>query len=81
VVDALERARHDLGARRVHDAGDDHAAWTTAGGLPAYVSLFGRDTLTAAWQAAHVRQPSPWSLTASFGERLEDALSSLLPHR
>jgi glycogen debranching enzyme len=29
-----------------------------------------------------VRQPSPWSLTASFGERLQDALSSLLPaHR
>jgi glycogen debranching enzyme len=26
-----------------------------------------------------VRQPSPWSLTASFGERLKDALMSLLP--
>jgi glycogen debranching enzyme len=26
-----------------------------------------------------VRQPSPWSLTASFGERLKDALVSLLP--
>jgi hypothetical protein len=26
-----------------------------------------------------VRQPSPWSLTATFGERLQDALSSLLP--
>ena len=26
-----------------------------------------------------VRQPSPWSLTATFGERLEDALSSLVP--
>jgi hypothetical protein len=26
-----------------------------------------------------VRQPSPWSLTATFGERLKDALSSLLP--
>ena len=26
-----------------------------------------------------VRQPSPWSLTATFGERLRDALSSLLP--
>jgi glycogen debranching enzyme len=26
-----------------------------------------------------VRQPSPWSLTASFGERLRDALTSLLP--
>jgi hypothetical protein len=26
-----------------------------------------------------VRQPSPWSLTATFGERLRDALASLLP--
>jgi glycogen debranching enzyme len=26
-----------------------------------------------------VRQPSPWSLTAGFGERLKDALTSLLP--
>jgi glycogen debranching enzyme len=26
-----------------------------------------------------VRQPSPWSLTASFGERLKDALTSFLP--
>jgi hypothetical protein len=26
-----------------------------------------------------VRQPSPWSLTTSFGERLKDALTSLLP--
>jgi glycogen debranching enzyme len=28
-----------------------------------------------------IRQPSPWSLTATFGERLQDALSSLLPGR
>jgi hypothetical protein len=26
-----------------------------------------------------LRQPSPWSLTAGFGERLKDALTSLLP--
>lgn len=26
-----------------------------------------------------VRQPSPWSLTAGFGERLKDALMSVLP--
>jgi glycogen debranching enzyme len=26
-----------------------------------------------------LRQPSPWSMTASFGERLKDALTSLLP--
>jgi hypothetical protein len=28
-----------------------------------------------------VRQPSPWSLTATWGERLTDALASLLPGR
>jgi len=28
-----------------------------------------------------VRQPSPWSLTASFAERLRDFLTSLLPGR
>lgn len=28
-----------------------------------------------------VRQPSPWSLTATFGERLQDALTSLVPGR
>jgi hypothetical protein len=26
-----------------------------------------------------VRQPSPWSLTATFGERLKDVLVSFLP--
>jgi hypothetical protein len=26
-----------------------------------------------------LRQPSPWSLTSRFGERLRDALMSLLP--
>ena len=26
-----------------------------------------------------IRQPSPWSLTAGFGERLKDALVSLIP--
>jgi hypothetical protein len=26
-----------------------------------------------------IRQPSPWSLTASFAERLKDALTSMLP--
>jgi len=28
-----------------------------------------------------IRQPSPWSLTASFAERLKDVLTSLLPGR
>jgi len=28
-----------------------------------------------------LRQPSPWSLTAGWGERVKDAIESLLPHR
>lgn len=28
-----------------------------------------------------LRQPSPWSLTAGFAERVKDALTSLLPGR
>jgi hypothetical protein len=28
-----------------------------------------------------LRQPTPWSLTATFAERLKDALTSLLPGR
>ena len=28
-----------------------------------------------------IRQPSPWSLTADWGERVKDAVSSLLPRR
>jgi glycogen debranching enzyme len=52
VVSALRQARCDLLALRlpVFDRGPE--AWTVAAGLPAYVALFGRDTLTAAWEAA-----------------------------
>jgi glycogen debranching enzyme len=39
------------------------------------------DVLSKRGRLHIVRQPSPWSLTASFGERLIDGLSSLLPHR
>jgi hypothetical protein len=83
---ALEQARHDLIALRLYDLDRGERAWTLAAGLPVYVSLFGRDTLTAAWQSSLVttdvlrgiRQPSPWSLTASFAERLKDALVSFI---
>jgi glycogen debranching enzyme len=52
VIGALEQAKRDLAALRLHDL--DHAdhAWVPAAGLPIYVALFGRDVLTAAWQAA-----------------------------
>ena len=46
VLMTLEQARSDLRALRLSDIG------TVAAGLPLYVSLFGRDTLTAGWQAA-----------------------------
>jgi glycogen debranching enzyme len=52
VVGALEQARRDLAALRLHDIHHGARGWTMAAGLPVYVSLFGRDTLTAAWQAA-----------------------------
>ena len=52
VVGALEQARRDLGALRLHDVNHGERGWTMAAGLPVYVSLFGRDTLTASWQAA-----------------------------
>ena len=47
---ALERARRDLAALRLYDLDRGERAWTMAAGLPIYVALFGRDTLTASWQ-------------------------------
>lgn len=54
VVGALERGKHDLAALRLFDLDRDNNAWTLAAGLPLYIALFGRDTLTAAWEAAPV---------------------------
>ena len=52
VIDVLTRARRDLLALRLRGYDQGDRAWTVAAGLPAYVALFGRDTLTAAWEAA-----------------------------
>ena len=52
VLGALEQAKHDLASLRLYDLDQDERAWTTVAGLPVYVALFGRDSLTAAWQAA-----------------------------
>lgn len=52
---AVERARHDLAALRMYDldrSDDGPPAWVPAAGIPNYVATFGRDILTAAWQAA-----------------------------
>ena len=51
VVGALEQAKRDLAALRLYDLDLAPRAWITAAGLPVYVALFGRDSLTAAWQA------------------------------
>ena len=52
VEGTLEQAKRDLAALRLYDLDSGERAWTVAAGLPLYVALFGRDTLTASWQAA-----------------------------
>jgi hypothetical protein len=54
VVSALEVAKHDLAGLRLHDLDRDPDSWVPAAGIPIYVALFGRDTLTVAWEAAIV---------------------------
>lgn len=54
VIGALEQGKRDLAALRLFDLDTGERAWTVAAGLPLYVALFGRDTLTAAWEAAPV---------------------------
>lgn len=51
VVGALEQAKHDLAALRLHDLDQGERAWVPAAGIPIFMALFGRDTLTAAWEA------------------------------
>ena len=51
VESTLEQAKRDLIALRLPDLDTAHG-WTFAAGLPLYIALFGRDTLTASWQAA-----------------------------
>lgn len=54
VIGALEQARRDLVALRLYDLDKDEHAWVMAAGLPIYVAVYGRDILTAAWQASLV---------------------------
>jgi len=51
VRDTLEQAKRDLASLRLPDL-DSKDGWTMAAGLPIYLALYGRDTLTAGWQAA-----------------------------
>ncbi len=52
VTTALNQAKIDLADLRLYDLDHDDRSWVMAAGLPIYIALFGRDTLTAAWQAA-----------------------------
>jgi glycogen debranching enzyme len=54
VVGALEQAKHDLSALRLHDLDGAEDRWVMAAGIPIFVALFGRDTLTASWEAGMV---------------------------
>ncbi len=52
VTAALHQAKLDLAHLRLPDLDHGERSWITAAGLPTYIALFGRDTLTAGWQAA-----------------------------
>ncbi len=52
VVETLEQAKHDLAALRLYDLDQSSDAWVPAAGIPIFVALFGRDSLTASWEAA-----------------------------
>jgi glycogen debranching enzyme len=54
VLATAERAKEDLVDLRLYDLDEAERAWTLSAGVPIFMSLFGRDTLTAAWQAALV---------------------------
>lgn len=52
VESALLQATHDFSALRLPDLDHGDRSWVTAAGLPIYIALFGRDTLTAGWQGS-----------------------------
>jgi glycogen debranching enzyme len=52
VESALTQAKVDLASLRLPDMDHGDRAWVMAAGLPIYIALFGRDTLTVGWQAA-----------------------------
>ncbi len=57
VTAALNQSKLDLAALRLPDL-DQERGWVMAAGLPIYIAIFGRDTLTAGWQAA-ISSPAP----------------------
>ena len=51
VIRTVTRATRDLAALRL-DEPDETGSWIPAAGLPEYVALFGRDSISASWQAS-----------------------------
>ena len=49
---AIEQGRRDLIGLRLFDLDRPDGGWTVAAGLPVYIAVFGRDTLTASWQSS-----------------------------
>lgn len=72
-IEALDRAREDIAALRLHRLDQGPRAWTVAAGLPMFLALFGRDALTASWQAGllgpELMRGSLPALAARQGER------------
>jgi glycogen debranching enzyme len=52
VVGVFRRAAEDLYSLRNHELDVSDDAWVLNAGVPTYTGLFGRDALTAGWQAA-----------------------------
>ncbi|PYS41950.1 MAG: amylo-alpha-1,6-glucosidase [Acidobacteria bacterium] len=76
VTATLAQARRDLASLRLNDLDHGVSAWTMAAGLPVYTALFGRDTLTASWQAAMLgsgmMQGTLAELAACAGKEVND---------
>lgn len=76
VIRALNQARRDLASLRLHKHDQHERAWTVAAGLPLYIALFGRDTLTVAWQTGLLSQDIARGtlpvLAALQGEEIDD---------
>jgi glycogen debranching enzyme len=53
-VDAFEQAAEDLFSLRLWELDSEQDVWIPAAGVPLYSGIFGRDILTAGWQASLV---------------------------
>ena len=51
VTNCIRQATRDLVALRLYDLDTKEGGWTCAAGLPLYIALYGRDTLSVAWQS------------------------------